>query len=172
MDLIRLNANWQHLSSIKVKCQTALWFAFSKRREPINGARKRPNHLWPTCECICPPVVLSSSIYISFFPSVYYRSHIFNRTVPSLVSSNRFLPPSPCPYHLNQLPSLSHRGLKAVKRQEMYTKQQSVSSLWMLPRSELPLYLSWTCSCLSTAFTRLVSSSLDWGRRSRLFDRV
>lgn len=52
VDLIRLNANWRHSSTIKEHCQMGLWFKFS---EPINGAS---NHLWPTCQSTGLPVVL------------------------------------------------------------------------------------------------------------------
>lgn len=49
MDLIKLDANYQDLSTIQRHCQIALQYTFSKLDEPVAKEAKRLNHLWSTC---------------------------------------------------------------------------------------------------------------------------
>lgn len=46
MDLIKLDANYQHLSTMQRHCQIAPQYTFSKLDEPVAKEAKRLNHLW------------------------------------------------------------------------------------------------------------------------------
>lgn len=46
MDLIKLDANYQDLSTIQRHCQIAPQYTFSKLDEPVAKEAKRLNHLW------------------------------------------------------------------------------------------------------------------------------